>query len=295
VIQDATVEFPQPAALVVPLVSRSAIAARSVKPRPPGSPPSPKARAPPPRTPNGRPCSPRSGPNDALPRARTRQGPGHSGAAGQHSREGLTRAEIVKEMDRSANEIYRMLERLVVRQYVLRSASGRPLRLEPQAVCAGPHASAREPDDQPGPAGDGRVRPQGRAILPPGRVRPGQRARSAHRSTARAAGVFRCNGVRGLACSTPPRATLLLAFCDPASHRRMRETAPPWKARCQSPSLPCSDRSPPFRRRGYLQRSSAQSFAVTDISVPVLGPDNTALAALTCPYIRRSTATSAPT
>ncbi|HOZ64986.1 MAG TPA: helix-turn-helix domain-containing protein, partial [Burkholderiaceae bacterium] len=38
--------------------------------------------------------------------------------------QGLTRAEIVKEMDRSASEIYRMLERLVARQYVLRSSSG---------------------------------------------------------------------------------------------------------------------------------------------------------------------------
>src|SRR5450759_4631757 len=38
--------------------------------------------------------------------------------------QGLTRVEIVKEMDRSANEIYRMLERLVVRQYVMRNASG---------------------------------------------------------------------------------------------------------------------------------------------------------------------------
>ena len=38
--------------------------------------------------------------------------------------QGLTRAEIVKDMDRSASEIYRMLERLVVRQYVLRSPSG---------------------------------------------------------------------------------------------------------------------------------------------------------------------------
>ena len=38
--------------------------------------------------------------------------------------QGLTRAEIVKEMDRSASEIYRMLERLVARQYVTRSLSG---------------------------------------------------------------------------------------------------------------------------------------------------------------------------
>ena len=38
--------------------------------------------------------------------------------------QGLTRAEIVKELDRNASEIYRMLERLVARQYVMRSLSG---------------------------------------------------------------------------------------------------------------------------------------------------------------------------
>jgi len=38
--------------------------------------------------------------------------------------QGLTRSEIVKEMDRSASEIYRMLERLVARQYVMRNAGG---------------------------------------------------------------------------------------------------------------------------------------------------------------------------
>ena len=32
--------------------------------------------------------------------------------------QGLTRAEIVKEMDRSASEIYRMLERLVARAFL---------------------------------------------------------------------------------------------------------------------------------------------------------------------------------
>ncbi|NBX04859.1 MAG: IclR family transcriptional regulator, partial [Betaproteobacteria bacterium] len=38
--------------------------------------------------------------------------------------QGLTRAQIVQNMARSANEIYRMLERLVARQYVTRSAGG---------------------------------------------------------------------------------------------------------------------------------------------------------------------------
>jgi DNA-binding IclR family transcriptional regulator len=42
-----------------------------------------------------------------------------------------------------------------------------------------------------------------------------------------------------------------------------------------------------IRTLGYLERDSQQSFGVVDISFPILGPDNHALAALTCPYIRR--------
>jgi DNA-binding IclR family transcriptional regulator len=42
-----------------------------------------------------------------------------------------------------------------------------------------------------------------------------------------------------------------------------------------------------IRDQGYLERDSAQTFGVTDVSFPILGPDNTALATLTCPYIRR--------
>ena len=38
--------------------------------------------------------------------------------------DGMTRAEIVKELGRGPSEIYRMLERLVARQYVMRSAGG---------------------------------------------------------------------------------------------------------------------------------------------------------------------------
>ena len=39
-------------------------------------------------------------------------------------KEGLTRAEITKLLGRNASEMYRMLERLVARQYVVRSPGG---------------------------------------------------------------------------------------------------------------------------------------------------------------------------
>jgi DNA-binding IclR family transcriptional regulator len=41
-----------------------------------------------------------------------------------------------------------------------------------------------------------------------------------------------------------------------------------------------------IRERGYLERESSQTYGVVDISYPILGPDNVALATLTCPYIR---------
>ena len=42
-----------------------------------------------------------------------------------------------------------------------------------------------------------------------------------------------------------------------------------------------------LQKRGYLERASAQSYGVVDISYPILGPDRHAIATLTCPYIRR--------
>src|ERR1700712_626768 len=39
-------------------------------------------------------------------------------------KDGLTRAEITKSLGRNASEMYRMLERLVARQYVVRSPAG---------------------------------------------------------------------------------------------------------------------------------------------------------------------------
>ena len=67
-------------------------------------------------------------------------------------KDGLTRAEITKLLGRNASEMYRMLERLVARQYVVRSPGRRPLFAEPEAVCARASSSADEPADRRGAA-----------------------------------------------------------------------------------------------------------------------------------------------
>jgi DNA-binding IclR family transcriptional regulator len=41
------------------------------------------------------------------------------------------------------------------------------------------------------------------------------------------------------------------------------------------------------RRQGYWQGDSQQCWGVTDISLPILGPQGEAIAVLTCPFIRR--------
>jgi DNA-binding IclR family transcriptional regulator len=42
-----------------------------------------------------------------------------------------------------------------------------------------------------------------------------------------------------------------------------------------------------IRALGYWQGASQQAYGVTDISMPILGPQGDALAVLTCPFIKR--------
>ena len=41
------------------------------------------------------------------------------------------------------------------------------------------------------------------------------------------------------------------------------------------------------RKQGWWQGDSQQAHGVTDISMPILGPQGDAMAVLTCPFIRR--------
>ena len=91
-------------------------------------------------------------------------------------KEGLTRTEITKELGRNASEIYRMLERLVARRYVMRSTGGDRYTLS-LAVLARAPPSADEPADRRGVAADAAFRRCLRAIVSPVRLRSRQPAR----------------------------------------------------------------------------------------------------------------------
>jgi DNA-binding IclR family transcriptional regulator len=200
--------------------------------------------------------------------------------------QGLTRAEIVKEMDRSANEIYRMLERLVVRQYVLRSASGDRYALSLKLFAlAHMHPPLNRLVNQALPVMDDFAR-KAEQSCHLGVYDRGNVLISAQVNSPRGWSFSLQRGARvGLLDTASGQ--VLLAFSDRPSYQRMQAEHLPLDGEVPIAAAALQRALVAIRKRGYLQRSSVQSFGVTDISYPVLGPDNTALAALTCPYIRR--------
>lgn len=200
--------------------------------------------------------------------------------------QGLTRAEIVKEMDRSANEIYRMLERLVARQYVMRNLSGDRYALSLKLFAlAHMHPPLSRLINQALPVMDDFAR---------------KAEQSCHMGVYDRGNVLisaQINSPRGWSFSVQRGARVglldtasghvLLAFCDPGSYQRMRAEHTPVNGEVPITEEALAGTLAAVRARGYLERDSAQSFGVVDISYPILGPDNTAIATLTCPYIRR--------
>jgi DNA-binding IclR family transcriptional regulator len=200
--------------------------------------------------------------------------------------QGLTRAEIVKEMDRSASEIYRMLERLVVRQYVTRSLSGDRYALSLKLFAlANIHPPLNRLINQALPVMDAFA---------------SKAEQSCHLGVYDRGNVLiaaQINSPRGWSFSLHRGARVglmdtgsghvLLAFSATADRDRMRaeHTAVDGEVPITEAKLQSTLNG--IRKLGYLERDSQQSFGVVDISFPILGPDNGALAALTCPYIRR--------
>jgi DNA-binding IclR family transcriptional regulator len=200
--------------------------------------------------------------------------------------QGLTRAEIVKEMDRSANEIYRMLERLVARQYVMRSASGDRYALSLKLFAlANMHPPLSRLINQALPIMDEFAR-KAEQSCHMGVYDRGNVLISAQINSPRG---WSFSLQRGARVGLPDTASgqILLAFSDEGSFQRMRAEHTPLDGEVLIAEKELSQTLDDIRARGFLERDSLQSYGVIDISYPILGPDNTALAALTCPYIRR--------
>lgn len=201
-------------------------------------------------------------------------------------KEGLTRAEIMKALGRNASEIYRMLERLVARQYVMRSPAGDRYSLSLKLFAL----AHRHP-------------PMNRFIAEalPAMQRFAEVAEQSCHLTVYDRGNLLViaqvdgPGTWGLTIKLGARVGLvdtasgqvMLAFQNDEERERMlaEHTKVKGEIAVAGPELATTLAS--IRDAGHLRKDSAQTFGVTDVTFPILGPSGAAIAALTTPYMRR--------
>ena len=204
--------------------------------------------------------------------------------------DGLSQAEIAKALDRSPNEIYRMLDRLVRRDYVRRTPEDRyeiTLKLFEMAHARPPlhrmvsqampvlRSFARKSEQAV------HMVIQDRNILVvvaqvdgPGywnvSIRVGSRISLVNTGSGH---VF-------LAFATPEERVLMLEEQNPGGPEKMPEGL---AARLEG-----------VREQGYEMMPSAQVPGVSNLSVPIFGPLGSVVAVLTCPYTQRLDRRDAP-
>jgi DNA-binding IclR family transcriptional regulator len=195
---------------------------------------------------------------------------------------GLTQIEIAKALGRSANENYRMLDRLVRRGYVLRNEADRYELTLKLFGLAHLHRPIR------------RLVAQATPLM---REFAQQSQQANHlavydRSEVTVIAQIDAPSYWGLAIRVGARVGLfntgsghvLLAFRSAEERALMiAEHEEPGG----EPDIPedLEDRLAQIRSRGYEIMPSRQTSGVYNLSAPILGPDGSALAALTCPYL----------
>jgi len=200
--------------------------------------------------------------------------------------EGLSQVEIAKALGRTPNEHYRMLERLVRRGYVARTASDRYELTLKLFGLAHYHRPVR------------RLVAQATPLM---RDLAARTLQSNHLAVYDRAGVtviaqMDAPGYWGLAIRVGARVDLfntgsghvLLAFRSAEERALMIAEQDADEGRRDEPGERedrLEDRLAQIRHRGYEVMPSQQTAGVYNLSAPVLGADGHALAALTCPYI----------
>lgn len=205
--------------------------------------------------------------------------------------EGLSLAEIAKALDRSPNEIYRMLGRLVRRNYVVRSNADRyELSLKLFGL------AHRHP-------------PMRRLVslaLAPMRRFAREAEQSCHmvvydRGSGVVVAQIDAPSYWGLSIRVGAHISLLntgsghvlLAFVPETERAMMLEEQVAVPNETRPPRL--DDLLAEVLERGYDIRPSQQTAGVTNISVPILDGAGRPLAALTCPYLERLEGDAPPT
>ena len=204
--------------------------------------------------------------------------------------DGLSQAEIAKALDRSPNEIYRMLDRLVRRDYVRRTPEDRfeltlklfelghqrpPMRrLVSQATPVMRNFALKAEQACHLVVQDRNILVVVAQVDGPGywnvSIRIGSRIGLVNTGSGH---VF-------LAFATPEERRLMLEEQDMGSPEQMPKGL---EARLDG-----------VRAQGYETMPSAQTLNVSNLSVPIFGPLGSVIAVLTCPYTQRLDKLDAP-
>lgn len=206
---------------------------------------------------------------------------------------GLTQAEIAKALGRSPSELYRMIDRLVRRGYVRRSARDDRLMLGAKLfVLATRHPPMRRLLRM---AGDVTMEVAARSL------------QSCHLALYRDGQLFVAvqtdsPGRLGLGVRLGAAVDLLetgsgqamLAFQSRARRQRMLAEHAARLGTAPAGEETVDDLVRRVRRRGYVRKRSAQARGVVDLACPILGGTGDAVAALAIPYIARLEPAAAP-
>ena len=200
--------------------------------------------------------------------------------------QGLTRAEIVKAMGRSPSEIYRMLERLVARHYVARSLEGDRYALSLKLFVLGNrHPPVERLVARALPAMDAFAKAAEQSCHL-GIYDRGNIVVVAQVSGPASWGLSIRLGVRVSLMDTGS-GHVMLAFQSEQQRAQMRAEHEVLDGEVPLSAAELGRILGGIRALGHWQGESQQAFGITDLSMPILGPDGHALAVLTCPFIRR--------
>lgn len=200
---------------------------------------------------------------------------------------GMTRSEIVNAMGRSPSEVYRMIERLVAREYVRRSLEGDRYALSMKLFLLG---SAHPPLR--------RLTSYAQPFLDAFAVRTLQSIHLAAPEAGRAIVIAQASGPANWEFRLRVGAELdliatgsgktLLAFQDTLGREELLTFSDSDDEKVR-PAL--SERFwkeiDEIKQTGYRISNSAQLVGVTDISVAAISSNGNAFGVLTCPYIER--------
>jgi DNA-binding IclR family transcriptional regulator len=203
--------------------------------------------------------------------------------------EPLSQAEIAKALSRTPNEIYRMLDRLVRRDYVRRTTGDRYEITLKLFELAHRHSPTR------------RLVQQAMPVLRNFALKSEQACHLVIRDRNILVVVAQVDGPGywNVSIRVGSRIGLVntgsghvfLAFADPEERRLMIEEQEAGD-NVISPAL--EQRLKTVRLQGFEQMPSAQTASVTNLSVPIIGPLGTVMAVVTCPHTPRLDKADAP-